>query len=109
MRLTLCLESYTEGQVLASVDMEEILKKYKGDSVSKEVFEKMKTKSYQYGYRKGYAKAIDDVLKLPKYTFYDINNEFMNIRIDAISIEDILKLKEKTNEQRKQSKPNRND
>ena len=41
-----------------------------------------------------YAKAIDDILKLPKYTFYDTSNEFMNIRIDAISIEDILKLKE---------------
>ena len=41
-----------------------------------------------------YNKAIDDVLKLPKYTFYDTSNEFMNIRIDAISIEDILKLKE---------------
>ena len=109
MRLTLCLESDTEGQVIASVDMEEILKQYKGDSVSKEAFEKMKSKSYQYGYRKGYAKAIDDVLKLPEYTFYDTSKEFMNIRIDAISIEDILKLKEKTNEQRKQSKPNRND
>ena len=56
-----------------------------------------------------YAKGIDDVLKLQKYTFYDTSKEFMNIRIDAISIEDILKLKEKTNEQRKQSKPNRND
>ena len=56
-----------------------------------------------------YNKAIDDVLKLPKYKFYDTSKEFMNIRIDAISIEDILKLKEKTNEQRKQSKPNRND
>ena len=56
-----------------------------------------------------YAKAIDDVLKLPEYTFYDTSKEFMNIRIDSISIEDILKLKEKTNEQRKQSKPNRND
>ena len=42
----------------------------------------------------GYNKAIDDVLKLPKYTHYDTSNEFMNIRIDAISIEDILKLKE---------------
>ena len=41
-----------------------------------------------------YNKAIDDVLKLQKYTFYDTSNEFMNIRIDAISIEDILKLKE---------------
>ena len=95
MRLTLCLESDTEGQVLASVDMEEILKQCKENSISKEAFEKMKTKSYQYGYRQGYAKAIDDVLKLPEYTFYDTSKEFMNIRIDAISIEDILKLKEK--------------
>ena len=39
-------------------------------------------------------KAIDDVLKLPKHTIYDTSNEFMNIRIDTISIEDILKLKE---------------
>ena len=85
------------------------LKALKDNSISKEAFEKMKSKSYQYGYRQGYSKAIDDALKLPKYTFYDTSNEFMNIRIDAISIEDILKLKEKTNEQRKQSKPNRND
>ena len=94
MRLTLCLESDTEGQVLASVDMEEILKQYKDNSVSKEAFEKMKSKSYQYGYRKGHGDAINKVLKLPKYTIYDTSNEFMNIRIDAISIEDILKLKE---------------
>ena len=77
----------------------EELKALKDNSISKEAFEKMKSKSYQYGYRQGYAKAIDDVLKLQKYTFYDTSNEFMNIRIDAISIEDILKLKEKTNEQ----------
>ena len=99
MRLTLCLESDTEGRVLASVDMEEILKQCKENSISKEAFEKMKSKAYQYGYRKGHGEAIDDVLKLPKYTFYDSSNEFMNIRIDAISIDDILKLKEKTNEQ----------
>lgn len=87
----------------------EELKELKDNSISKEAFEKMKSKSYQYGYRQGYAKAIDDVLKLPKYTIYDSSNEFMNIRIDAISIEDILKLKEQENEERKQSKPNRND
>ena len=94
MRLTVCIESDTEGRVLASVDMEEIFKQCKENSISKEAFEKMKSKSYQYGYRKGYAKALDDVLKLPKYTFYDTSKEFMNIRIDAISLEDILKLKE---------------
>ena len=81
------------------LDLERELKTLKGDSVSKEAFEKMKSKAYQYGYRQGYAKAIDDVLKLQKYTFYDTSKEFMNIRIDAISIEDILKLKEKPNEQ----------
>lgn len=77
----------------------EEFKTLKENSISKEAFEKMKSRSYQYGYRKGYSNAIDDVLKLPKYTHYDTSNEFMNIRIDSISIEDILKLKEKTNEQ----------
>ena len=96
MRLTVCLESDTEGRVLASVDMEEILKQCKENSISKEAFEKMKSKSYQYGYRKGHGDAINKVLKLPKYTIYDTSNEFMNIRIDAISIEDILKLKEQS-------------
>ena len=77
----------------------EELKELKDNSISKEAFEKMKTRAYKKGHRQGYNKAIDDVLKLPKYTFYDTSKEFMNIRIDAISIEDILKLKEKTNEQ----------
>ena len=72
----------------------EELKTIKENSISKEAFEKMKSKSYQYGYRQGYSKAIDDVLELPKYTIYDTSKEFMNIRIDAISIDDILKLKE---------------
>ena len=76
----------------------EELKALKDNSISKEAFEKMKSKSYQYGYRQGYSKAIDDVLKLPKYTFYDTSKEFMNIRIDAISIDDILKLKETIND-----------
>ena len=80
------------------LDLERELKTLKDDLISKEAFEKMKSKAYQYGYRKGYAKAIDDVLKLQKYTFYDTSKEFMNIRIDAISIEDVLKLKEKPNE-----------
>lgn len=76
----------------------EELKTLKENSISKEAFEKMKSKAYNYGRRQGYAKAIDDVLKLPKYTIYDTSNEFMNIRIDAISIDDILKLKETIND-----------
>lgn len=76
----------------------EELKALKENSISKEAFEKMKSRAYKKGHRQGYNKAIDDVLKLPKYTIYDSSNEFMNIRIDAISIDDILKLKEKTND-----------
>ena len=72
----------------------EELKELKENSISKEAFEKMKTRAYKKGHRQGYAKAIDDVLKLQKYTIYDTSNNFMNIRIDAISIDDILKLKE---------------
>ena len=76
----------------------EELKELKENSISKEAFEKMKSKSYQYGYRKGHGEAINKVLKLPKYTHYDTSKEFMNIRIDAISIDDILKLKEQNND-----------
>ena len=76
----------------------EELKELKENSISKEAFEKMKSKAYNYGYRQGYSKAIDDVLKLQKYTIYDSSNEFMNIRIDAISIDDILKLKEQNHD-----------
>ena len=72
----------------------EELKELKENSISKEAFEKMKSRAYKKGHIQGYAKAIDDVLKLPKYTHYDTSNEFMNIRIDSISIDDILKLKE---------------
>ena len=58
------------------------------DSIKDKIDELSKYAESQYN------KAIDDVLKLPKYTHYDTSNEFMNIRIDSISIEDILKLKE---------------
>ena len=64
MRLTVCLESDTEGQVLASVDIEDVLKQCKENSISKEAFEKMKSKSHRHGYRQGYSKAIDDCKEL---------------------------------------------
>ena len=38
----------------------EELKVLKENSISKEAFEKMKSRSHNYGYRQGYAKAIDD-------------------------------------------------
>ena len=60
MRLTVCLEGNTEGQVFASVDIEDVLKQCKENLISKEAFEKMKSKSHHHGYRQGYSKAIDD-------------------------------------------------
>ena len=92
----ICAEEHE--QIANWLEELKVLKAYKENSVSKEAFEKMKSRAYKKGHRQGYAKAIDDVLKLQKYTFYDTSKEFMNIRIDAISIEDILKLKEKTND-----------
>ena len=38
----------------------EELKTLKENSISKEAFEKMKSKAHRHGYRQGYAKAIDD-------------------------------------------------
>ena len=77
------LKDYQDkNKMVVRVDVENM------DSIKDKIEELSKYAENQY------AKAIDDVLKLPKYTFYDTSNEFMNIRIDAISIEDILKLKE---------------
>ncbi len=38
----------------------EELKTLKENSISKEAFEKMKSKAHRHGYRQGYSKAIDD-------------------------------------------------
>ena len=78
MRLTVCLESDTEGRVLASVDMEEILKQCKENSISKEAFEQMKSKAHNHGYRQGYAKAIDDFAEKAINIVYEKNNRDMN-------------------------------
>ena len=81
------LKDYKDkNKMVVRIDAENI------DSIKDKIEELSKYAESQY------SKAIDDVLKLPKYTIYDTSKEFMNIRIDAISIEDILKLKEKTNE-----------
>ena len=78
MRLTVCLEGNTEGQVLASVDIEDVLKQCKEKLISKEAFEKMKLKSYQYGYRKGYGKAIDEFAEKAIKIVYDSNDRDRN-------------------------------
>ena len=81
------LKDYQDkNKMVVHVDVENI------DSLKDKIDELSKYAESQYN------KAIDDVLKLPKYTHYDTSNEFMNIRIDAISIEDILKLKEQNND-----------
>ena len=77
------LKDYQDkNKMVVRVDVENV------DTIKDKIEELSKYAESQYN------KAIDDVLKLPKYTFYDTSKEFMNIRIDAISIEDILKLKE---------------
>ena len=77
------LKDYQDkNKLVVRIDAENI------DSIKDKIEELSKYAENQYN------KAIDDVLKLPKYTFYDTSNEFMNIRIDTISIDDILKLKE---------------
>ena len=65
MRLTLCLEGNTEGRVLASVDMEEIVKMTITDDIEKSNFNPKMLKSatdlaYQCGYQQGRADAIDE-------------------------------------------------
>ena len=78
MRLTVCLEGNTEGRVLASVDIEDVLKQCKENSISKEAFEKMKSRSYNYGYRQGYAKAIDEFAEEAIKIVYDSNDRDRN-------------------------------
>lgn len=92
MRLTLCLESDTEGQVLASVDIEDVLKQCKENSISKEAFEKMKSKSHRHGYRQGYAKAIDDFSDKAIDIVYDENDRDKNPQQRDIVIDTHCKL-----------------
>ena len=56
----------------------EELKVLKENSISKEAFEKMKSKSHRHGYRQGYAKAIDDFSEKAINIVYEENNRDMN-------------------------------
>lgn len=49
--------------------------------------------SYTNGYNRGYQKAIDDVLKLPRNIYKTYEHGFIE-RHDAIFVGDILELKE---------------
>lgn len=56
----------------------EELKTLKENSISKEAFEKMKSKAHNYGYRQGYAKAIDDFEDKAIDIVYEENNIDIN-------------------------------
>ena len=75
----------------------EELKVLKENSISKEAFEKMKSKSHQYGYRQGYSKAIDDFAKFAN-TMPTVETEDGTIR--PMWLEEMAeRLKEQNNEQ----------
>ena len=83
----------------------EELKALKDNSISKEAFEKMKTKAHNHGYRQGYAKAIDDFEDKAIDIVYeenniDINQQPRNTLVDIhCKLMDLAKLlKEKTND-----------
>ena len=55
----------------------EELKVLKENSISKEAFEKMKSKAHNHGYRQGYAKALNDFVQKVKehqYVLSDVIN-----------------------------------
>lgn len=65
MRLTVCLEGNTEGKVLASIDMEEIVKMTITDDIEKSNFNPQMLKSctdssYQCGYQQGKKDGIKE-------------------------------------------------
>ena len=77
MRLTLCLEGNTEGRVLASVDMEEIVKMTITDDIEKsnfnpKMFKNVTDTAYQCGYHQGRADAINDFKKSVKELVVDL-------------------------------------
>ena len=62
----------------------EELKSIKENSISKEAFEKMKSKAYKKGHRQGYNKAIDDFVKKAKELKYE-DGELSDIDLDYIA------------------------
>ena len=79
MRLTLCLEGNTEGRVLASVDMEEIVKMTITDDIEKSNFNPKMLKSatdlaYQCGYQQGRVDAIDEVRRAMYHQCFECDN-----------------------------------
>ena len=81
----------------------EELKTLKENSISKEAFEKMKSKAHNHGYRQGYAKAIDDFSDKAIDIVYDANDRDKNPQQRDIVIDthcklmDLAKLLKETN------------
>ena len=65
-------------QIVMWLEELKVLKTYKENSISKEAFEKMKSKAHRHGYRQGYAKAIDDFSEKAINIVYEENNRDMN-------------------------------
>ena len=70
----------------------EELKTLKENSISKEAFEKMKSKAHNHGYRQGYAKAIDDFSDKAIDIVYDANDRDKNPKQRDIVIDTYCKL-----------------
>lgn len=69
----------------------EELKSYKSDGVTRETFEKMKSKAYKKGYRQGYNKAIDDFVEkaMAEFTKYDLEHGYPCIADIKVILRDI--------------------
>ena len=84
MRLTLCLEGDTEGRVLASVDMEEIMENCKANINLSETIKDIHDNVAQEMYCKG----VDDLCnEISTYRMYD---EYGNV-LDVLGIAQKLK------------------
>ena len=81
----------------------EDLKTLKENSISKEAFEKMKSKAHNHGYKQGYAKAIDDFSEKAIDIVYEENDRDKNQQQRDIVIDthcklmDLAKLLKETN------------
>ena len=70
--------TFEHEQIANWLEELKVLKEYKENSVSKEAFEKMKSRAYKKGHRQGYAKAIDDFSEKAINIVYEENNIDMN-------------------------------
>ena len=87
-------EVYAEEHEQLAEWLEE-LKSIKENSISKEAFEKMKSKAYKKGHRQGYNKAIDDFAD--KIIDLCDDGEFMN-RFNEFPATTILEIAEQLRE-----------